>query len=156
MSIDSKLDLVLEKILDITPEQAFKGWTTPALFKEWFCPKPWTVVEAKVDLHPGGDFSAVMQSPEGERFPSNGCVLEVIPNKKLVWTSALLPGFRPAAQTDLAFTGIILFEASGNKTKYTAIARHGTPGECQKHAQMGFQEGWGICADQLVTLMKNL
>jgi hypothetical protein len=37
-----------------------------------------------------------MQGPEGPPMPGIGCYLEVVPQRKLVWTNALLPGFRPA------------------------------------------------------------
>lgn len=158
MKFDPKLDLVLERHLDITPEQAWKGWTTPELMYKWFCPEPWKVIEAKVDPRPGGIFFTVMQSPEGETFPGEGCILEAIPNKKLVWTSTLLADYRPATlgKDDMAFTAEIYLESDNGGTKYTAIAKHGSVESKLDHEAMGFQEGWNICADQLVELMQNL
>lgn len=50
MNIDPKLDLVLERVLDLTPEQVWKGWTTPEILTKWFCPEPWKTIEAEVDL----------------------------------------------------------------------------------------------------------
>jgi len=158
-SIDPNLDLVLERTLDVPVEAAWKAWTTPELIYDWFCPKPWKVVECAIDLFPGGRFNFVMQSPEGENYPNVGCVLEVEKEKKLSWTDNLLPGFRPTANhtstSGLKFTAIILFEADGNKTKYTAIAKHKDEADKTKHEEMGFHQGWGICADQLVALMKD-
>ena len=158
MKLDPKLDLVLERTLDLKPEAVWKAWTTPELLKKWFCPEPWKVVEAEMDLRPGGKFYFVMQSPEGQKFPNMGCFLEVVPGKKLTWTDALLPEFRPAdtivTGADLAFTATITMEAAGDKTKYTAIARHKNEADRKKHADMGFEQGWGICADQMVKLMK--
>ncbi len=155
MKIDQNLDLVINRVLDITPEQAFKGWTSPELFSEWFCPKPWKVSEARLDLKPGGEFYTVMQSPDGASFPSHGCVLEVVTNKKFVWTNSLTAGYRPANNEDMPLTVTLLFEAEGNKTKYTAIAQHGSAEVKKKHQEMGFEEGWSICADQLVKLVKE-
>lgn len=154
MNIDKDLDLVISKTLDISPEQAWKGWTTPELFKEWFCPKPWKVTEARIDVRPGGEFFTVMQSPEGHSFPNTGCILEVIPGKKLVWTSELHKDYKPANNKEMGFTAILLFEAQGNQTKYTAIAKHGNAEDRKKHESMGFVEGWGIVADQLAETMK--
>lgn len=157
MKIDPKLDLVLERVLDVSPEQVWRAWTTPELMKKWFCPEPWKVTDAEVDARAGGIFRTTMASPDGQEFPSTGCILEAIPNKKLVWTSVLLPDFRPQPNNEgMKFTGFILLEAQGNKTKYTAIARHGNEEDCKNHAEMGFEQGWGICADQLVKLMKGL
>lgn len=96
IEIDPKLDLVLEKIVPASPEQIYKAWTDQVGIKNWFCPKPWQTVECEMELRPGGKFFTVMQSPEGQKFPSTGCFLELVPYEKLVWTSALQPGFRPS------------------------------------------------------------
>ncbi|UYL08540.1 SRPBCC family protein [Bdellovibrio sp. SKB1291214] len=158
MNIDPNLDLVLEKTLDVSVDKVWAAWTTPDLICKWFCPEPWKVTEAEIDLQPGGIFRTIMQSPEGDRYPNLGCILEVVPQKKLVWTDALHPGFRPAPKFEsgagLAFTAVIMMEPDGNKTKFTAIGRHATPEDKQKHEEMGFHEGWGLCADQLVNVMK--
>lgn len=156
MNIDPRFDLVINKVLDISPQQAWSGWMNTDLYGEWFCPKPWTVADAKIDPRPGGEFYTLMQSPDGDKFPSIGCILEAIPFKKLVWTSSLLPEYRPAPHQDLALTVELFFEAFGEQTKYTAIAHHATEEDRIRHEQMGFEQGWGICADQLVALMKSL
>lgn len=160
MTTDPKLDLVLEKVLDISVEQVWRGWTTPDLICKWFCPEPWKVTECDLDLHPGGAFRTVMQSPEGDKFPNLGCILVVEPLKKLVWTDTLLPGFRPASQpitgASMFFTATLLLEPMGQKTKYTAIVMHKDEADRKRHEEMGFHHGWGICADQLEKLMKSL
>lgn len=100
-----------------------------------------------------------MRSPEGENFPNLGCYLEIVKNEKLVWTDALLPGFRPAitpvSGAEMWFTAMIHLEAEGDRTNYTAIAMHRDEADRKKHEAMGFHEGWGICTDQLVKLIKN-
>jgi uncharacterized protein YndB with AHSA1/START domain len=149
--IDPKLDLVLERVVDAPPERIWRAWTDPVLMVQWFTPKPWETVEVKLDLWPGGRFDAVMRSPEGEIHPNPGCVLEAVENRRLVWTSVLGAGFRPAADHgDLAFTGVILLEPHGTGTRYVAIAKHPTEAIAADHAQMGFHEGWGMALDQLL------
>ena len=93
---DARLDLVLERILDVPPELVWRAWTTPSILKKWFTPAPWTTIDCEVDLRPGGVFRTTMRSPEGEEFPNAGCYLEIVPNRKLVWTNALEPGYRRA------------------------------------------------------------
>lgn len=156
------LDLVLERVIDVPRERVWAAWTKPEQIKKWFCPAPWTTVDCEVDLRPGGIFRTVMRSPEGQEFPNVGCYLEIIQNEKLVWTSALLPGYRPAnldslvGCAELAFTAIITLESHGSGTKYTAVALHKDEEGRKKHAEMGFHEGWGKCLDQLVALVKNI
>ena len=158
-----ELDLVLERTVDVSPEKVWRAWTTPALMKQWFTPAPWKTVEVEIDLRPGGIFRAVMASPEGQVMPaSDGCVLEVVENRRLVWTSVLGPGYRPAAPVEgakecdeIPFTAIILIEPAGSGTKYTAIAMHRDPNGRSRHEEMGFHDGWGAALDQLVELMQR-
>ena len=160
---DPKLDLVLERVVDVPRELVWRAWTTPAHLIKWFTPAPWTTVDCEIDLRPGGIFRTVMRSPEGQEFPHIGCYLEVIPNERLVWTSVLAPGYRPSRLPseqggcdELPFSAVITLEPHGNGTKYTALAIHGNEADCKKHDEMGFREGWGKALDQLVDVAKKL
>ena len=158
--IDPKLDLVLERIVDVPRELVWKAWTMPEHITKWFTPAPWTTPECEIDLRPGGIFRTVMQSPEGDKHDNAGCYLEVVENERLVWTDALQAGFRPANKPgdclDSFMTAILLLESQGeNSTKYTAIARHGNPDTLRKHEEMGFHQGWNAALDQLVALVKT-
>ncbi|WP_449066141.1 SRPBCC family protein [Planomonospora algeriensis] len=154
--LDADLDIQLEREVDVPPALVWKAWTTPDLLTQWFAPKPYETPHCEIDLRPGGIFRTVMRSPEGEEFDGAGCYLEVVPEQRLVWTSALAPGYRPQTG-EMAFTAVIELQptASGG-TRYRAIAMHQTPEDNKKHADMGFIEGWGAALDQLVALVKTL
>ena len=148
-STDPKLDLVLERHADVSPAQVWKAWTTPDHLVKWFAPRPWTITECDLDLRPGGQLRFVMRSPEGQLYPNIGCYLEVVPNQRLVWTDALLPGYRPAPEP--FFTAVVLMESDGKGgTNYTAIAIHRDEDGRKKHEAMGFHQGWGQVFDQMV------
>ncbi|MGQ0800350.1 MAG: SRPBCC family protein [Pseudomarimonas sp.] len=159
---DETLDLQFERIIDVPPSAVWRAWTEPALLLQWFTPAPWKTVECDIDLRPGGAFRTVMESPEGERFPGLGCYLEVIPDQRLVWTNALLPGFRPPAGAptdgcgDFTFSAEVTMTAEGQGTRYTARVVHATRAGRDKHAAMGFEQGWSAALDQLVALMKRV
>jgi uncharacterized protein YndB with AHSA1/START domain len=158
MNIDPKLDLVLERVIDVPRDLVWKAWTQPEHVKKWFTPAPWTTVDCSIDLRPGGLFRTVMRSPEGTDHSNVGCYLEVVTNERLVWTDALVAGYRPAPPTahlGFHFTATLLLEAKGASTKYTAIVRHGDEESCRKHDAMGFSVGWGAALDQLVAHMKS-
>jgi uncharacterized protein YndB with AHSA1/START domain len=155
-AIDPNLDLVLEREVDVPPQLVWRAWTTPEHVKKWFAPKPYETVECEIDLRPGGIFRAVMRSPEGETIDEGaGCVLEVVENRRFVWTAAMGPGFRPIA-SDLPFTAIITMEPAGQGTMYRAVAVHGSTETKTQHEKMGFHEGWGAALDQLVEVAKGL
>jgi uncharacterized protein YndB with AHSA1/START domain len=151
---DPKLDLVLERVIDVPPELVWAAWTKPEHIKKWLTPAPWTTVDCEIDLRPGGMFRSVMRSPEGQDFPNIGCFLEVVPNRRLVWTDALLPGYRPSDNPFM--TAVIDIEPQGKGTRYTATAIHRDEAARKKHEEMGFHEGWGKALDQLVALAKTL
>jgi uncharacterized protein YndB with AHSA1/START domain len=153
-SFDPKLDLKLERTLDVAPELVWAAWTTPKHIEQFFTPKPWTASGCRIDLRPGGEFFCMMHGPDGEEFPVRQCYLEVVPNHKLVITDALQPGYRPAPEPFM--TATILIEPAGKGSKYTAIACHNSEASRKKHEEMGFHEGWGTVADQLVAYMKSL
>lgn len=153
--INPKLDLVLERVVDVKPELVWRAWTEPEHVVKWFTPKPWETVECEIDLRPGGLFRTTMRSPEGDVQPaSNGCFLEVVPNRRLVFTDALGPGYRPNASSFM--TAYVLLEPEGAGTKYTAIAVHSNEEQRQQHEEMGFYQGWGTALDQLVEYAKTL
>lgn len=151
---DPKLDLVLQREIDVSPDLVWAAWTQPEHVAKWFAPAPWSITECELDLRPGGVIRFVMRSPEGQDFPNIGCYLEVTPRSRLVWTDALLPGYRPSEKP--FFTAVVTIEPRGTGTLYTAIAIHRDEEGRQQHEAMGFQEGWGQVLDQMVAYIKSM
>jgi uncharacterized protein YndB with AHSA1/START domain len=157
-AFNPQTDLLLERTVDVAPELVWAAWTQPEHLKKWFSPAPWKTVDCEIDLRPGGAFSTTMRSPEGQEFPNTGCYLEIVENKKLVWTGALAPGFRPVSTPPEVpvFTAVISLEPHGSGTKYSALAMHTDEAGREAHEKMGFHEGWGAAFDQLVAMVKAL
>jgi uncharacterized protein YndB with AHSA1/START domain len=93
-------------------------------------------------------------------MPNEGSFLEVVPERKLVFTDMFEADFAPvdkvASGAGLSFAAILTFAPEGAGTRYRAVARHATPADAQSHQAMGFQVGWGIAADQLDALAATL
>lgn len=155
----ANIDLVLQRVLDISPQDTWLALTDPTLLRKWFTPAPWKTVDCAIDLQPGGAFHVLMQSPQGEVIRHSGCFLEVHAPHRLVWSTALLAGYQPAMLTQgiPVFTAVITLEpTSGGGTRYTAKVLHRDGQEAQAHAKLGFHSGWGLALDQLVQTIKKL
>src|SRR6218665_3786740 len=68
-------ELSLTRIIEASPEKLYRAWTEPDLLKIWFCPAPWRVSEADLDLRPGGRSVIIMNGPDGEVVPNAGVYL---------------------------------------------------------------------------------
>jgi uncharacterized protein YndB with AHSA1/START domain len=152
---EPQFELVLERTFDAPPEKVFKAWTTPELLKQWFVPRPWTIAAVEQDLRPGGLSRIVMRNPEGQDFDNPGVFLEIVPNRKLVFTDAFAPGWIPTGQPFMV--AHVTFEPlDGGRTKYVARAMHWTAEAKAQHEAMGFHTGWGACADQLAEVLPSI
>lgn len=149
-------ELVLARLVDARPEQVFRVWTSPELYPEWFCPKPWRAEVTAMDLRPGGACNNTMHGPDGEIFENRGVYLEIVPDRKIVFTDAFTEGWVPAEDGGM-MTATLTFEpAEGGRTLYVARCAHPTAEKVRQHEQMGFHEGWGVVADQMEALARTL
>ena len=152
---DTDRDLVLTRVLNAPRDKVFQCWTQPDLIKQWFAPRPWTTPKVEMDLRPGGGNVMTMADENGTEYPNAGQYLEIVPKEKLVFTDAFTGDWAPSAKP--FFTAILTFEDAGEgKTRYTAVARHWTAEDAATHKQMGFHEGWGMCAAQLEELASRI
>lgn len=151
---DPALDLELKREVAVPPRLVWRAWTEPQLLMQWFTPVPWKTTACEIDLRPGGKFRTVMEGPDGERHDNIGCFLAVEPERLLVFTDALGPGFRPTGGGFM--TASVTLEATATGTLYTAIALHKDAETRKAHEDMGFHHGWGTALDQLVALARTL
>jgi uncharacterized protein YndB with AHSA1/START domain len=153
MTAPTDRDLVLTRLIDAPRQALYRAWTEPQLLKQWFAPAPYTTPVAELDVRPGGANLVVMRGPGGD-MPNAGVYLEVVPNERIVFTNAYTKAWEPS---DKPFMTVILtFEDEAGQTRYTALVRHWSVADREAHEQMGFHQGWGVCADQLEALAKTI
>ena len=150
-AVNPKLDLVFERFVDAPARLVWEALTKPEHLKEWYMPRQWgRVVRAEMDVRPGGVFSIDIAVGDGPEVPNLGCVLEAIPMERLVWTSMLFPGYRPAVFDDVPITAIMTLESVGTGTRYVFTALHRDEADLEKNKSSGWQQGTEIALDQFV------
>lgn len=153
---DPKLDLVFERFINAPVRLVWEALTKPEHVKEWYMPKAWgRVARAEMDLRPGGIFSIDI-AVEGREVPNVGCILDVVPMERLVWTSMLFPGYRPAVFDDVPITAIMTMKAEGAGTRYVFTALHRDEADVAANKESGWQQGTEIALDQFVAHVASM
>jgi uncharacterized protein YndB with AHSA1/START domain len=156
-AINPNTDFVLERFIDAPKHLVWEALTKPEHLKEWYMPRAWgRVSNCKMDVRPGGIFSIDIATAAGQEFPNLGCFLDVIPMERLVWTSMLFPGYRPAVFDDIPITAIITMETVGTGTRYVFTALHRDESDFEKNKTSGWQQGTEIAIDQFVAHVKSM
>lgn len=145
----SAFDLTISRVLRAPRALVWKAWSDPAHLAQWWCPKPWTTDVRAFEFVSGGAFHTFMQGPDGGTSDNPGVFLEVTPQSRIVFTTALVERWRPADSPWLPMTAIVTMADEGTGTHYTAHVLHKDKATRDQHEEMGFYEGWGTCITQL-------
>ena len=88
-SLKARPSLRLTRLYPVAPKKVWQAWTDPQALKRWWGPGGADGVSvAELDVRVGGRFRFVLRDPEGEYHDIRGVYLEVVPNRKLVFTFA--------------------------------------------------------------------
>jgi uncharacterized protein YndB with AHSA1/START domain len=156
-AFNPKLDFAIERFIDAPTRLVWEALTRPEHLKEWYMPKAWgRVSRAEMDVRPGGIFSIDIAGADGQDFPNLGCFLDVVPMERLVWTSMLFPGYRPAVFDDIPITAIVTMETVGTGTRYVFTALHRDEADFENNKTSGWQQGTEIAVDQLVAHVESM
>ena len=151
LAIDSQRDFAIERFIDAPTRLVWEALTKPEHLREWYMPRPWgRVTHAELELRPGGIVRIDIAVGDGQAVPNLGCILEVDPMKRLVWTSMLFPGYRPAVFDDIPITAIMTMESVGSGTRYVFTALHRSEADLETNRTSGFYAGTEIAVDQFV------
>jgi uncharacterized protein YndB with AHSA1/START domain len=145
-------ELSFTRVLSAPVAKIWMAWTVRDQLMPWYCPRPWRVTECEIDLRPGGAFYTLMQGPNGETHELMSCYLVVEPERRLIWTNALQPGYAPSAKP-WCTCSVELHAVNETETRFTARVMHADSATCEDHAKMGFPHGWHVAIDQLLAML---
>ncbi len=152
---DANKDLTVSRVMKAPRSVVWAAWKDPVHFVKWWAPVPVVTTSNKHEFYAGGGFDTTMRLPDGTIMEGGeGCFLEVIEQQRIVFTDALRGGWRPNEAA--FFSALITMEDHPDGTLYTATALHKNDADRQKHADMGFLDGWGTAIEQLGKLAEDL
>jgi uncharacterized protein YndB with AHSA1/START domain len=147
-SVNPELDLTISRVIEAPRPAVWRAWTDAASFEQWWVPAPAKCRVVDMDLSPGGAFVTQISEDGGDFAPHlSGCFLDVVDGERIVFTTCLLGGWRPAEQPFI--TAIITLQDHPKGTDYAAHVMHKNSADRSMHHEMGFYDGWGTCLDQL-------
>jgi uncharacterized protein YndB with AHSA1/START domain len=156
-AVNPKTDFVIERFIDAPRHLVWEALTKPEHLAQWYMPREWgRVAKCEMDVRPGGMFSIDIAVGDGREFPNLGCFLDVQPQERLVWTSMLFPGYRPAVFDDVPITAIVTMQSEGSGTRYVFTALHRDENDYKANMESGWAEGTKIAVDQLVEHVRSL
>lgn len=86
----SDRELEVTRLFDAPARMVFKAWSDPALFRRWWMPKSVTgvsLVSCEMDVRTGGKYKLEFGAGEGDTMAFYGKYLDVVPDRKIVWTN---------------------------------------------------------------------
>jgi uncharacterized protein YndB with AHSA1/START domain len=152
---DRQLDLEISRLVAAPRRRVWQAWADPKLLAQWWCPRPWTTEVRAFEFRAGGAFHTFMKGPDSGESDNPGCFLEITPQERIVFTSMLTGGWRPASPW-LGMTAIFTLADEGSGTRYVARVLHKDDADMQRHRDMGFFEGWGTCMTQIEQVAQRL
>ncbi len=147
-------DLTISRVIRAPRATVWKARKEPEHFVKWWAPTPVVTTSNKHDFFTEGGFDTTMKLKDGTVMnEGEGCFLEVVENERIVFTDALQGGWRPNEQA--FFSAVITLKEHAEGTLYTATALHKNDEDRQKHAEMGFVDGWGTALNQLADMVEE-
>lgn len=132
-------ELTFTRIFDAPCALVFKVWTDPYHVAQWWGPHGLTIPLSRVDATEGGRFEVHMLTPDGTLLPSVGEFLEVVRDRRIVFTSNLLS---PEGRAMIEVVNTVMLEEIGSQTRMTLHAKvlAADPSVADKLGMM--EEGW--------------
>ena len=85
----SEREVVVTRTFDAPARLVFEAWSKPELFKKWWVPRSMgmTLRSCEMDVRAGGKYRLVFGDDPANTMAFFGNYLEVVPNKRIVWTN---------------------------------------------------------------------
>jgi uncharacterized protein YndB with AHSA1/START domain len=146
-------EVVVTRVIDAPARLLFAAYSAPEHLMRWFGPPGWPLTLCEMDFRVGGRYRFAMTGPDGKQGPPfGGEYLEIVPNRKIVYTNAFeMPGTESMVVT-------ITFDEDEQSGQTTLTIHTLFASVAMKHAHlgMGYEQGLGSSLDQLADVVAEL
>ena len=116
---------VISRVFDAPRDRVWQAWTEVERLKQWFSPKGFTRIAAKMDFCVGGIYHYGMRTPTGQEIWGRFLYREIVKPERLVWINSFSDKdggltthpMNPACPREMLTT--LSFKALGGKTEVT-------------------------------------
>ena len=145
----SEREVVVTRTFDAPVRLVFEAWTRPELFRRWWVPRSMgmTLRSCEMDVRTGGKYRLVFGDDPANPIAFFGKYLEVVPNKRIVWTNE--------ESGDAGSVTTVTFEERDGKTLLVLSELYATK-EALDAAGTGAQEAMHETFGQLDELLAEL
>lgn len=145
----SEREVVVTRTFDAPARLVFEAWSRPELFKKWWVPRSMgmTLRSCELDVRTGGNYRLVFGDDPGNPMAFFGKYLEVVPDKRIVWTNE--------ESGDAGSVTTVTFEERDGKTLLVMSELYPTK-EAFDAAGTGAQEAMNETFGQLDELLAEL
>ena len=145
----SDREVVVTRTFDAPARLVFEAWSKPELFKKWWVPRSMgmTLRSCELDVRTGGKYRLVFGDDPANPMAFFGKYLEVVPNKRIVWTNE--------ESGDAGSVTTVTFEERDGKTLLVLSELYPTK-EALDAAGTGAQEAMSETFGQLDELLAEL
>jgi uncharacterized protein YndB with AHSA1/START domain len=145
----SEREVVVTRTFDAPARLVFEAWSKPELFKKWWVPRSMgmTLRSCELDVRAGGKYRLVFGDDPANPMAFFGEYLEVVPNKRIVWTNE--------ESGDAGSVTTVTFEERDGKTLLVMSELYPTK-EALDTAGTGAQEAMNETFGQLDELLAEL
>lgn len=148
---DERQTLRIQRSFNAPRALLWDVWTKPEMLMQWFGPAHCPAISAKSDFRVGGNWSATLQwTTNGEQLRPHGVYLEIVPERRLVFTFKWEGDHEDGPPVDTRVTVALSDEAAGS-TRVDLI-----------HAElksstsaMGHRDGWMSAFDRLDDVLEG-
>lgn len=145
----SEREVIVTRTFDAPARLVFEAWSKPELFKKWWVPRSMgmTLRSCELDVRTGGKYRLVFGDDHANPMAFFGKYLEVVPNKRIVWTNE--------ESGDAGSVTTVTFEERDGKTLLVMSELYPTK-EALEAAGTGAQEAMNETFGQLDELLAEL